>query len=391
VPKIFISYRVADEPYAAALIDDALSQHFGSDVVFRASRSIGIGDDYEKRIFEAVRSASVFLVVIGQNWLTASDDKGRRLEDPDDMVRREIIEAFEHGVRVVPVLMDAARIKRAELPPELARLAACQDVRINFRDNQRDVPALIERLERVLAEPETVTRSFLVVDIDAPNPGTDVDAAALSRALRSIVDEAMANVRVAPGKIVTEARGSGFLVIVDGAPRNLLDLGVETLISALDRHNGTAGPAVRARLRIAVHRGSVHRDGDGWTGADLVETFRLLDAPAVTDTLRRAVRAQCVVVVSEAVYHEVIAHGYGNLNPAGYVRLDGTAGWIRVPGYPKPPVDPAPAPADPPPAAPGPASVVFPPGFTAHTVIAGSTIANVDASIRLNGASADES
>jgi hypothetical protein len=149
--KIFICYRTTDEPYAATLIDQILTSHFGPDVIFRASRSIDVGDDFEERIFEAIRAASVVLVVIGPNWLEARDEIGCRLDDPDDMVRREIITAFEHGVRVVPVLVNARRFLPGELPAALDRLARCQDIRINFRNSEYDLHALVARLKQVLA------------------------------------------------------------------------------------------------------------------------------------------------------------------------------------------------------------------------------------------------
>jgi hypothetical protein len=42
---IFINYRSQSEAYAAALLDERLSNRFGSNQVFRASRSIDAGDD----------------------------------------------------------------------------------------------------------------------------------------------------------------------------------------------------------------------------------------------------------------------------------------------------------------------------------------------------------
>lgn len=76
--KIFICYRRVDEPYAATLIDQVLVPRFGSDMVFRASRSIRVGDDFEEKIFEAIRAASVLLVVIGPHWLDARGEEAAK-------------------------------------------------------------------------------------------------------------------------------------------------------------------------------------------------------------------------------------------------------------------------------------------------------------------------
>ena len=174
--KIFINYRTADEPYGAALLDRALSDHFGSDVVFRAPKSVPLGDDFKETIFNAVRSSSVLLAVIGPNWLTTTDENGRRrLEDPDDFVRREIAEAFEHGVRVIPILMNATRITHAKLPPDIAKLATCQDVRVHFRNSHFDLPMLIERLQTLMPNsqlPPAESDTTGVGGVHANNVGT---------------------------------------------------------------------------------------------------------------------------------------------------------------------------------------------------------------------------
>ncbi|MGH3792738.1 MAG: hypothetical protein ACRDQ9_18475 [Pseudonocardiaceae bacterium] len=42
-----------------------------------------------------VRTAPVLLAVVGPRWLTATDPTGRRrIDDPDDWVRRELAEAL---------------------------------------------------------------------------------------------------------------------------------------------------------------------------------------------------------------------------------------------------------------------------------------------------------
>lgn len=278
--KIFICYRTADEPYAATLIDHVLRPQFGSDAVFRASRSIDVGDDFEKKIFEAIRASSVLLVVIGPNWLDTRNEKGRLLDDPKDLVRREILTAFEHNVRVVPVLVNTLRFLPDELPEELARLARYQDVRVNFRNSEYDLPALVTRLKRVLtastatasavqgtvpALAAPVTRSLLVVGAEHGGKRVDSDTVAQCRVLHALVDEALASTDVAPDRISIEERGDWILAVIDAEPLNLLDRGVETLITTLSRHNLAAGAENWLRLRIAVHRGVVHRDDYGWS------------------------------------------------------------------------------------------------------------------------------
>ena len=378
--KIFICYRTVDEPYAATLIDQVLVPRFGSDMVFRASRSIRVGDDFEEKIFEAIRVASVLLVVIGPHWLDARDEHGRRLDDPKDVVRREILTAFEHGVRVVPVLMNTRRLLPEELPDELSRLAKCQDVRINFRNAEYDLPALVERLTEVMDLPAAdgqgtqppVTRSLLVVDAEQVGERTGERR----RVLHAIVQEALTSLGIAPDRIITESRGDRVVGVVDAELLNLLDTAFETLITALGKHNLARQDWLR--LRVAVHRGLVHRDEHGWSGADLTEACTLLNSPQVGAVLARAERAQCALVVPDSVYDKLIVHGYGNLNANVYAKLD--AGWIRVPGYPIPPVaDDEPATTS----ATLPATPPLPAGMqVVGNLFHGNAIQHIDASVR---------
>src|SRR5882672_2440316 len=102
VGKIFISYRSADVPFGASLIDNALSHHFGPERVFRDSRSVRPGDVFDPEIMGAVRESIAMLVIIGPDWFGQPDEEGRRLiDDPDDFIRRELVEAFDHNVRVI--------------------------------------------------------------------------------------------------------------------------------------------------------------------------------------------------------------------------------------------------------------------------------------------------
>ena len=53
--------------------------------------SIPAGVDFEQHIREEIKICDVVLVLIGDDWLSATDDGGnRRIDDPDDFVRLEI-------------------------------------------------------------------------------------------------------------------------------------------------------------------------------------------------------------------------------------------------------------------------------------------------------------
>jgi hypothetical protein len=90
----------------------------------------------------------VLLAVIGPRWLTAAGTRGRRLDDPADLVRLEIEAALTRGVLVIPVLVGGARMPSTdELPVSLRLLAGRQAVELDPARFSAD----IDRLAKVLS------------------------------------------------------------------------------------------------------------------------------------------------------------------------------------------------------------------------------------------------
>ena len=94
----------------------------------------------------------MLLAVIGPRWLTGTGADGhRRLDDPADFVRLEIEAAFARNVRVIPVLVDGARIPGiAELPASIAQLARRQALELSPSRFGSDTARLLEILDRQL-------------------------------------------------------------------------------------------------------------------------------------------------------------------------------------------------------------------------------------------------
>src|SRR5262249_61484552 len=71
----------------------------------------------------------------------------RRIEDPDAFVVIEITTALARNIRVIPVLVEGARMPKAgELPDPLKPLARRQAVDLGQLQFGRDVEALVERV-----------------------------------------------------------------------------------------------------------------------------------------------------------------------------------------------------------------------------------------------------
>jgi hypothetical protein len=169
--RVFISYRREDAGYPAGWLFDRLVDHFGDGQVFKDVDSIQPGDDFVEQITAAVGSCAVLLAVIGTRWLTVTGGDGRRrLDSPADFVRLEIEAAFARGVRVIPVLVEGARMPHvAELPATLAPLARRQALELSQSRFGSDVGRLLGVLDRtlggVIARPARPLAGRYTVDV----------------------------------------------------------------------------------------------------------------------------------------------------------------------------------------------------------------------------------
>ncbi|ANZ34797.1 hypothetical protein BBK82_00605 [Lentzea guizhouensis] len=145
MPTVFVNYRVLEQPGYATLLHRELAQTFGQDRVFLASRSLRAGDDFVQEVFAHLRRSQVLLAVIGPHWLDHTGDPG------EDWVLREITEAFELGIRVVPVLVEDA-VLPADLPPGVEALHRCQYVRLRHYSIDSDISALVTHLRGIAGD-----------------------------------------------------------------------------------------------------------------------------------------------------------------------------------------------------------------------------------------------
>jgi TIR domain len=155
--RIFVSYRREETAYPAGWLYDRLADRFGSDQVFKDVDSIELGDDFVEVITRAVGACDVLLALIGREWLTITDARGRRrLSNPHDFVRLEIEAALTRKVRVIPILVDGASMPdAAELPKSLARLVRRQALELSPSRFTSDTGRLLNVLERTLVEVRT--------------------------------------------------------------------------------------------------------------------------------------------------------------------------------------------------------------------------------------------
>lgn len=173
---IFLNYRTGDGDWAATLLKRELSVRFGVDNVFFAASSIPPGVDFAYQITQRLRECDVLLAIIGSGWLTAVDRRGRRrIDHPDDWVRREIAAAFQHEVRVIPVMLDGAgRLDGSGLPADIAGLSDCQYLRLHHRNDEYDLARLVNELKALvpgLAAAWRAHRYRRIPDLGVTPPG----------------------------------------------------------------------------------------------------------------------------------------------------------------------------------------------------------------------------
>ena len=148
--QVFLSYRRADSEGTVGRIHERLSEAFGPRAIFHDTGSLLAGSDFRSAIEHALAASEVVAVVIGKQWLNATGPEGRRrLDDRDDIVRREVESALAARKVVIPILVDGASMPPADaLPPSIRELAYRNAIEVRpGRDFQVDMQRLIAALE----------------------------------------------------------------------------------------------------------------------------------------------------------------------------------------------------------------------------------------------------
>ena len=147
--RVFLSYRREDSSTAVQHLRESLGRLIGEDKIFRDVDSIPLGRNFETVIGEAIRGASACLVIIGPNWLVATQGGRRRLDDPEDFVRTEVELALKAGVEVIPVLVDGARMPGAkDLPKSISALAKLNAQELPWQSGVAKLGQRIDQIER---------------------------------------------------------------------------------------------------------------------------------------------------------------------------------------------------------------------------------------------------
>ncbi|MEV0601723.1 toll/interleukin-1 receptor domain-containing protein [Streptomyces sp. NPDC050315] len=176
MPEIFINYRTRGGKDAAYRFYEYLTQRFGEGAAFLAAKSIPLGHNYADVLDESVRRSSALLALVHHDWLDSPDRRRperRALTDPKDWVRRELEEAFDWGVLVVPVLLERQtdQLDPRRLPRSIAQLAECQLERFSLRTAESDLARIGDRLAQQV--PDLAARERNGKETTATTPQAD--------------------------------------------------------------------------------------------------------------------------------------------------------------------------------------------------------------------------
>lgn len=147
-PTVFLCYRREDTSGYARHLADTLVEGLGEESVFIDLDSLAPGEDFVQAIDAALAGCDTVLVLIGTHWLDKDKRRQRRLDDPDDFVRREVEWALSRDLKVLPVLVGGAAMPSSrELPPSLSTLARLNAFEISDRRWHYDVSALLTAIQ----------------------------------------------------------------------------------------------------------------------------------------------------------------------------------------------------------------------------------------------------
>jgi hypothetical protein len=159
-PAIFISYRRSDSEGQSGRLFKDLCERFGKDAVFIDVARMKKGLDFRRVLDEQLASCGVLLTIIGDGWLNALDEEGkRRLDDPHDFTRTEIAAALKRDIPVIPVLVQDARMPHADqLPDDLKELIYRDGVELRHTHWDSDVNDLMNALTAYVSVPAPASK-----------------------------------------------------------------------------------------------------------------------------------------------------------------------------------------------------------------------------------------
>ncbi|MEU3843168.1 hypothetical protein AB0E88_24405 [Streptomyces sp. NPDC028635] len=182
----------------------------------------------------------------------------------------------------------------------------------------------------------------IAVDAQAYGSNNDRRQSEIQHELPRLLDRAARGAGFDRTRWQIQRKGDEQLAVrpVDGTEARLVDDYVRHLAAVLREHNAQRVREAQTRLRVVVHQGLVELADNGFAGAAVVATARLLNAPALYDALSAHPGADLVVLLSDEVFASQVVGGHTTLRTEDFTRVAvqvkeyRAAAWLHIPGAP---------------------------------------------------------
>lgn len=152
--SIFINYRRGESLKDAQHLATLLEKHFRGRKIFLDVHGIDGGEHWLHTLERQVAQSDAMVSLISPGWADLKDEEGnRRLDNPNDFVRFEIVQALVREIPILPVLVDGAKMPRnTQLPENLMELPRFQALPLRTESVTQDAATIAARLRSLLAK-----------------------------------------------------------------------------------------------------------------------------------------------------------------------------------------------------------------------------------------------
>jgi hypothetical protein len=165
-------------------------------------------------------------------------------------------------------------------------------------------------------------RFLVAIDIEGFSWRSAAEQAKLHDNLEIALSEAAASAGLDRTSWDRQPRGDGELAVLP-AETNGLSLVADyprSLASILAKINASADQGSRLRVRMSIHHGAVCRGPFGTFASGPITVCRLVDAEVLRQALRQRNDLDIALIVSTAVYDEIVQSGFRELDPRMFQR-----------------------------------------------------------------------
>lgn len=181
---VFMNYRKADTDFPdhvakhgtsqeARALTDELRKLLPDCRVLLDVDDIDLGSDWRVVLKTLTQQSSALVCLVGKQWMTvAGNDGTRRLFQPNDIVREELVAALDHGVKIFPLLVNGGAFPQpGEFPKALddrsfghRQFHKVDSDWKNIEDLRNQLGKLVTNIRKHMVEIESLERPALTLD-----------------------------------------------------------------------------------------------------------------------------------------------------------------------------------------------------------------------------------